>query len=125
VPQPNHNQPRPTCLNHGCVSPVAHCGARWRPFCQRCHKAGYGSGKLKESVTAFKTGYCQNVDGVLGFNCPMNYEKAPWAIGLTQVDHVDGNYYNNTPDNCMELCEGCHRQKSKLSGDYKQQRKYN
>jgi len=83
-----------------------------------------GQGTLAEGVKAFKTGKCSNADGHLGFYCAMDYDKAPWAIGLTQIDHKDGNYFNNTIDNCDELCDTCHKHKGRLSGDFKIQNKY-
>ena len=110
---------RPTCLNHNCDTPVTHTGVRYRPFCSSCHAAGIGQTKFKENVIPFKTGKCSNQDGHLGFDCPIDYKKAPWAIGSTEVDHSDGDHLNNTIDNCEELCSMCHKQKSKLSGDYK------
>jgi len=115
---------RPTCLNHGCDKLVAHCGSRWRPFCGRCHKVSYGQGDYAYGVKPFKTGYCSNQKGILKFPCPIDYKKAKWAIGKTEIDHIDGNYYNNTIENCLELCKLCHLYKGMLSGDYKVQNKY-
>lgn len=116
---------RPTCLNYGCNNLVTHAGSRWRPFCSRCHVANYDKKTvLKEGVTAFRTGKCKNQNGQLGFKCPMNYRKSPWAVGLTQVDHIDGNYFNNVPENCMELCSACHTEKGRRNGDFRKQRKY-
>ena len=43
----------------------------------------------------------------------MEYDKAPWAIGTPEIDHIDGDYYNNYPDNVDELCAICHKQKGK------------
>ena len=116
---------RPVCLNYGCYELCTHSGSRWRPFCNNCHKASYDKTKtLKEGVTPYKTGKCSNQDGHLGFNCPMDYDKAPWAIGTTEIDHIDGDYYNNYPDNVDELCAICHKQKDKNRGDFKIQNKY-
>ena len=115
---------RPKCINYGCDKLVMNGGKRWRPHCSRCHKANYDSNlSLKEGVVSFKTGFCSNQDGHLGFECPMDYEKAPWAVGLTQIDHIDGDLYNNVPENCDELCDTCHKQKGKLAGDFKLQQK--
>jgi hypothetical protein len=116
---------RPTCINHGCDKPVAHTGRRYRPYCSSCHVAGYGKQKFKENVVPFKTGKCSNQDGHLGFECPVDYNKAPWAIGSTEIDHSDGNHLNNIIDNCEELCSMCHKQKGKLNGDFKKQNRYN
>jgi hypothetical protein len=116
---------RPTCLNYGCDKLVTHSGARWRPFCAKCHNASYGKEEYAYGVLPFKTGYCSNYsDEFLGFPCPVNYKKAEWAIGKTEIDHIDGNYYNNTLKNCVELCKLCHQYKGMLSGDYKVQNKY-
>lgn len=115
---------RPTCINYGCDRLVTTCGTRWRPFCSTCHKAGYGKGKLPKGVTSFKSGKCKNQDGHLGFTCAIDYTKATWAIGQTQIDHNDGNHLNNTPENCTELCDMCHTYKGKLAGDFKRQGVY-
>lgn len=82
--KPKITKGRPICLNYGCNRYVHNSGARWRPFCARCHKAGYGQATLAEGVKPFKTGRCSNQDGRLGFLCPMDYKKAPWAVGLSR-----------------------------------------
>ena len=115
---------RPSCLNEGCEKPVAWSGTRWRPVCSMCHVRGYKNLPLAEGVTAFKTGYCSNKDGRLGFECPIDYDAAPWAVGVTQIDHIDGDHLNNVPENCMELCDMCHKQKGKLAGDFRKQNRY-
>jgi len=118
---------RPTCINHGCNRLVDWSGTRYRPVCGMCSKAGWGSDrgfKYPPGVTPFRTGYCSNHDGHLGFVCPIDYEKAPWAIGLTQIDHIDGNHMNNVIENADELCTICHPQKGKLNGDFKKNNVY-
>ena len=112
---------RPICLNYGCEKLVTHSGSRWRSFCSRCHRAGYGAATLAEGVTPFKTGKCSNQNGQLGFECAIDYVKAPWALGQTQIDHINGDHLENDPINCMELCDMCHTYKGKLSGDFKRQ----
>lgn len=57
----------------------------------------------------------------MGFKCAIDYKKAPWAIGKTEIDHKDGNHLNNVPKNCEELCPMCHKYKGMLTGDYKNQ----
>ena len=34
-----------------------------------------------------------------------------------QLDHIDGNHYNNVPDNIQTLCKNCHSYKTKINGD--------
>jgi len=115
---------RPQCLNLGCVKPVASSGQRLRPFCSSCHKANYEKTPLPRGVQAFKTGRCQNHDAHQGFPCAVDYTVADWAIGMTEIDHKDGNYLNNTEQNCVELCPMCHKMKGRINGDYMIQNKY-
>lgn len=115
---------RPQCLNIGCIKPVANSGQRYRPFCHSCHKANYEKTELPKGVRAFKTGRCQNHDSYLGFPCAVNYALAVWAVGMTEIDHIDGNYLNNTRENCIELCPMCHKMKGRINGDYSVQNKY-
>jgi len=113
---------RPTCINIGCSKPVASSGPRLRPVCSHCHKAGYGGGKFALGVTPFRTGRCSNSTGHLGFECPINYNRAAWCIGHTQIDHIDGNHLNNILENVQELCDICHKEKGKRRGDFRQRR---
>ena len=112
---------RPTCINHGCNKKVTHCGSRYRPVCASCHMAGYGKIEYPYGVLPFKTGICTNQDGHLNFKCAIDYRRASWAIGKTQIDHIDGNHLNNTLKNCEELCSLCHTFKGMLTGDFKNQ----
>ena len=109
---------RPKCVNHGCDKPVAHSGTRYRPVCGHCHSAGYGAHDYAFGVLPFRTGKCSNDDGHLGFVCPTDYKKAPWAVSVTDIDHIDGNHLNNKLSNLDELCPMCHKHKSKLNGDH-------
>ena len=120
--QPKHI--RPTCANWGCDKPVAHSGQRYRPLCVRCHRIGYTTNIYPPGITPFKKGYCSNSDGHLSFTCSINYRGSPWAKGLTDIDHSDGNHLNNHPSNLDELCCLCHKHKGILQGDYKKQGVY-
>jgi hypothetical protein len=119
-----NTETRPTCVNHGCNKPVHNSGKRYRPLCYHCHTAGYKNTPLKAGVTAFRTGKCNNQDGRLGFTCPIDYSKTDWVFGITQIDHIDGNHLNNTFENCQELCDLCHKEKGRRSGDFKNQNRY-
>lgn len=121
---------RPTCINDGCEKLVQYSTRyknglyRWRPHCSTCHIASYKNLELPEGITAYKTGYCSNIDSNLGFECPVDYEWATWAYGMTELDHIDGNRENNVPENIQELCPMCHKMKGQINGDYSLQNKY-
>jgi hypothetical protein len=121
---------RPTCINIGCKKPVTFShkdeqgNRRWRVHCSHCQKASYGRHAHAPGVTPFKTGRCSNQDNHLGFPCSVNYRKAPWAVGMTEVDHRNGDPTDNRKRNLDELCPMCHRHKGHLAGDYNAQRKY-
>jgi len=119
---------RPRCINYNCNYVCAVLSKRkdgnrdYRALCGGCHKARYNKKAhqkmLDRGVKPFLTGKCSNQNSRLGFCCPIDYEKAEWAIGFTEHDHIDGNSYNNVKENVQELCALCHREKGKRSGDY-------
>ena len=41
----------------------------------------------------------------------------PVHMSQLDVDHIDGNKNNNSPDNLQTLCSNCHRLKTHISGD--------
>lgn len=114
---------RPKCINHGCNKPVAVMrgtigifkGREIRTVCSDCHLASYGKKDLKEGVTAHKKNYCENHDGHLGFPCTSTIHNS----GMLELDHIDGNHFNNIPCNVQTLCKICHAYKSQLRGDFK------
>jgi hypothetical protein len=118
------NNCRPICVNHGCNKPVTYSRVdssgqkRWRPHCGHCQGASYGRHPHAPGVTPFKTGRCSNSDGHLGFKCAISYRKAPWAVGMTEIDHKNGDCSDNFIENLDELCPMCHKRKGSLFGDY-------
>jgi 5-methylcytosine-specific restriction endonuclease McrA len=114
---------RPKCINHGCNSPVAVLrgtngvfkGREIRTVCSHCHQASYGKKKLKDGVTAFKKDYCENRNGKLGFVCTSTIHSS----ANLELDHIDGNHFNNIEKNVQTLCQICHTEKSKRNGDFK------
>lgn len=121
---------RPKCINHGCNKPTTYShkdeqgNKRWRIHCSHCQGASYGRHAHAKGVTPFKTGRCSNSDGHLGFSCAINYKKAPWAVGMTEIDHKNGDCTDNRPKNLDELCPMCHKQKSRLAGDFDRWKNY-
>ena len=119
------DQVRPRCINHGCNEPVTYSRTdkngkkRWRPHCSHCQAASYGSHEHRPGVSTYRTGKCANQDGRLGFTCAIDYSKE-WAIGHTEVDHINTDPSDNRPENLMELCQLCHKEKGKRNGDFNQ-----
>ena len=55
--------------------------------------------------TVYKKDYCEHCD------------FKPVHISQLDVDHIDGDRWNNDPANLQTLCANCHRLKTHLSGD--------
>jgi len=114
---------RPICSNDGCNKGCHNMVGndkmpRYRAVCGSCHAADMGNKAYGVGVIPIKTGICSNIDGHLGWVCPVNWDLVPkWASGMTDIDHIDGNRYNNNPGNHAELCPMCHRPKGQRSGD--------
>lgn len=94
-------------------------------------KNGYG-----DNVTAFinlshpylkhRKDYCENIDGRLGFKCTYTAPSSKQLVesglhkdfmGWLQVDHKDGNHYNNKIGNLQTLCACCHNIKTFMNKD--------
>lgn len=114
----------PTCINEGCRNNVAirHWSAQGDPSlkteCSRCSSARIQN-KTIEGVTFHKKKYCENMDGILGFMCPMDRERYhEFPSDIYEMDHLDGNHHNNTLPNLITLCSICHTRKGKENGDF-------
>jgi hypothetical protein len=110
----------PECCNRGCHQQVhvirtSNTGkVTFRPLCSSCYNAGRGLQKYKPGVTPIKKDYCENIDDRLGFVCTTT------ILGSYQcdLDHKDGNHYNNHESNIQTVCKCCHAYKSKHNGDH-------
>ena len=71
-------------------------------------------GRNRPGVTPHKKDYCENRDGRLGHKCTAT------IMGYLQLDldHIDGNHYNNVPENIQTLCKNCHSWKSHVNEDH-------
>ena len=69
----------------------------WDRRCWKCKENGY---------RIHKKDYCEQC----GF-------KAIHAVQL-DVDHIDGNHFNNDVTNLMTLCANCHRLKTQRNSDH-------
>ena len=108
---------RPTCVNIGCeklvhlISYSSTGKPTYRPLCDACRKP---KNCAREGVTGVKKDYCENRDGRLGHKCTAT------IMGYLQLDldHIDGNHYNNVPENIQTLCKNCHSWKSHVNEDH-------
>ena len=86
----------------GCGNLVANKGRDkngnpiYRSSCQKCHKEG-------RRAKGNKCTRCHFI---------------PEDLIQLDIDHIDGNRQNNSPDNLQTLCANCHRLKTKLNQDW-------
>ena len=85
----------------------------------------------KHPYRKFRKNYCENIDKRLGFRCTYTppppelileaYEnghlKENYYEAWLDVDHKDGNPFNNTEENVQTLCKCCHNWKTLKDGD--------
>lgn len=69
---------------------------------------------LSSAHLAFRKDYCENIDSRLGYPCTTTI----MIMAQLEVDHMDGNPYNNDPSNLQTLCGCCHKYKSMVNRDF-------
>lgn len=124
----------PNCVNPGCIKNVA-CRnwGNWsfKSECSTCMKLRKEKRFIVEDNFRFfidkkgqKTGvimhkevFCENLDGHLGFYCVVPHDKWSGFEFALDLDHIDGNHYNNDPANVRTYCKLCHGKKSIQNGD--------
>lgn len=61
--------------------------------------------RTRSPYHAYRKDYCEQCD------------FKPVHISQLDVDHIDGDRFNNDPANLQTLCANCHRLKTHLAGD--------
>lgn len=86
----------------------------YKSLCSFCYKyRNNPEALIKKGIIQVKKNYCENQDGRLGFKC---YAKELKSYQL-ELDHIDGDHYNNTPENVLTICSNCHRRKTQENND--------
>jgi len=110
----------PICVNEGCNNFVQVREWKYWSFKSECSAcaAARKKGVTRPGVTRHKKSYCENHDGHLGFDCPVT-DHSRWSDFefALDLDHLDGNHYNNVPNNVKTYCKFCHGKKSLENGD--------
>jgi hypothetical protein len=138
-----HPDLRPRCQHPGCVKEVMIISTlkdgspNYRKWCSEHHSqrtaakhglktmvevcaknAGFGSVKKyinsRHKDRRWKKDYCENKDGRLGYVCDFKIQIEEQL----EVDHIDGNPYNESPDNYQTLCCNCHSYKTWKNRDH-------
>jgi hypothetical protein len=100
----------------------------FRKYCGGCHmkrqakKKGMTVSQWTNEFHPYKRyrkTYCENAKGKLagwlGFKCTTKIVAPHLQL---DTDHLDGNPYNNEPDNLHTLCKCCHAIKTNMFMDY-------
>ena len=109
----------PTCVNDGCNNNVQVREWKYWSFKSECSTCATArkKGRTVAGVTRHKKPHCENYDGHLGFGCPVPRQGWGGFLNSLDLDHLDGNHYNNTPENVKTYCKLCHGRKSLENGD--------
>ena len=137
---------RPTCLNINCDNKVHLIEYRdkkypiYRSVCENCHygniEGKFKTHKYKQGVIVVKKNYCENyihkvIKGIpkdKRIECCTEHNKekinSAKETGVLpsrdlHIDHIDGDHYNNVPENVQTLCSACHTYKTQIAGDHK------
>ena len=110
----------PTCVNQGCNNDVIVRDWKYYSFkhmCSDCTSRLQQNLPARNGVKFNKKNYCENKDGRLGFECPVN---PVWDFpnSVLHGDHINGDHEDNRPENLQTLCSICHHLKGLHSGDF-------
>lgn len=111
---------RPKCIHAGCKSPGQDVGNKridgskmYRKTCIKHHFTKYGIGDW--AYKQYRVGYCENIDGRLGFVCTTTIQPG-FETNMLDADHINNNHKDNRKLNIHTLCACCHRVKTSLFG---------
>lgn len=116
----NSGKKLPKCANQGCDNDV---NVRdWKNYsfrhqCSNCIDRQKKNLPPRKGVKFSKKNFCENLDGRLGFKCPVD-PKFKFPNNVLHGDHIDGDHQNNVPENIQTLCSICHHIKGQTSGDF-------
>lgn len=68
--------------------------------------------KLNHPYLKYRKDYCENARGEYTGWLPVPCVIDVFPKRFLQVDHLDGDHENNSPDNLMTLCPTCHAVKT-------------
>jgi hypothetical protein len=125
----NEDRVLPKCINIKCDRNIqVRDWANWsfKTECGTCYKARMTGimGKAMKGITIHKKKHCENIDGHLGWECPVpsySWEKLGMLSAL-DLEHTDGNHDNNDPANVKTICKLCHSKKSAIHNDCSNQK---
>ncbi len=110
----------PICVNQGCNNDVVVRDWKYYSFkhmCSDCSRRLRDKLDPRPGVKFYKKDYCENIDGRLGFKCPVNPD---WEFpnSVLHGDHINGDHEDNRPENLQTLCSICHHLKGMHAGDF-------
>jgi hypothetical protein len=115
----------PSCVNSNCIRPVmVRDWKNWsiKSECGTCYKARVSGfvGSAMAGITIHKKEFCENVDGRLGWKCPVPSEawKNLDMLNALDLEHLDGDHFNNVCENVDTICKLCHGKKSVMNNDF-------
>ena len=115
----------PSCINPNCSRPVmVRDWKNWsiKSECGTCYKARVTGffGPAMNNITIHKKEFCENIDGRLGWSCPVPAKswKKLGMLNALDLEHLDGDHFNNTPENVDTICKLCHGKKSTINNDF-------
>ena len=115
----------PKCINEGCNNDVAVREWKYFSFKSECNRCMTARKKAIEpfGIKIHKKSFCENIDGHLGFKCPVPIEEWVYYPMALDLDHLDGDHSNNDLINVRTYCKLCHMRKGARDGDHNSKKK--